>query len=303
MVAARIIHVLCDGLGFAQFLKAVGELAHGASSPSTLPIWKRELFTAKFLNNPSVAYEHPEYDVVSGRKNDSSVDNNVVHQSFFFGPKEIKALRQKLPPHLRSTSKFDLITASIWRSRTRALNFQPHEKIIITCMHNVRDIIAPMASLTGYYGNAVVSSAAVTGAGNLCDNQLGYAVELLEKAKGRVNGDYVKSVINFIDAKGKPPFSRSRNLFVSDTSRLGFHQVDFGWGKPVYAGTFDGGSAVVSAYSRSRNIDGEDGVVVPVFLPAAAMKRFHWELKRLTATETASESLERSKSKKIKSNL
>ncbi|XP_031124006.1 methanol O-anthraniloyltransferase-like [Ipomoea triloba] len=282
VVAIRLNHVITDGLGLAKFLKATGELAQGASSPSIKPIWRRELLTAKNLP-PRTRYEHPEYNVV-GHENDTKMDEkNVVGRGFYFGPNEIKAIRQKLA---QPTSKFNMITASIWRSRTRALNLTGDETVAITTMVNVSDK-TPLAPLQkGFYGNAAVPAAAVTGARMLSSNPLGYAIDLIQKAKDKVGEDYVRSMVNLMNEKGKPQILRSRcNIVVSDASKAGFDRVDFGWGKPVYGGTMDGGSATLSIYGCCRNVDGEEGVVVPVFLPPPAMERFEREMERLTSLE------------------
>ncbi|XP_019155858.1 PREDICTED: methanol O-anthraniloyltransferase-like [Ipomoea nil] len=285
VVAIRVNHVLTDGLGLAQFVKAVGELAQGASSPSTKPVWQRELLTAKHLPFKTT-YDHPEYGVVSHEDDPTMDHHNMVSRSFFFGPKEIRAIRRKLPPQAHRRSNFDVITACIWRSRTRALKLKRDEKVSIACMVNIRNK-SPVPLENGYYGNGAVTPAAATEAGRLCDNPLKYAVELVERAKERVNEDYVKSVVNYMDLKGRPPILRSeRNYVVSDSSKLGFDKVDFGWGKPVYGGTMEGGSGNNSIYAPYRNSDGEAGVLVPVFLPAAAMERFEVELKKLTAMES-----------------
>ncbi|KAI4310460.1 hypothetical protein MLD38_035438 [Melastoma candidum] len=60
ILALRMNHAMCDGQGLAQFLYAVGEMAQGASVPSILPVWSRELLEARIL--PQVTYMHHEYD-------------------------------------------------------------------------------------------------------------------------------------------------------------------------------------------------------------------------------------------------
>ncbi|XP_019188303.1 PREDICTED: methanol O-anthraniloyltransferase-like [Ipomoea nil] len=266
VVAIRVNHILADGLGLAQFVKAVGEFAQGASSPSTKPVWKRELLTAKHL--PRTTYDHyPQHDTAAHNSTINNPDNLVSH-SFFFGPKEMKAIPQKLPPQTkRPTSKFDMINACIWICRTRALEFDGDEAVAVHCTMNVRNK-GPPELRDGYYGNAVVFPAAVAKSGRLlCDSSLEYVVKLIEKAKSRVSEDYVRWEVNFMGSKGRPPLLRSRSSFlVSDLSRLGFSEMDFGWGKPVYGGTMDGaGSATKINHARYRNSDGEDGVLVPVF--------------------------------------
>nr|GLL48762.1 methanol O-anthraniloyltransferase-like [Ipomoea trifida] len=241
VVAIRINHVLSDGLGLAQFVKAVEELAQ-----------------------------------------DSALQVTAQHHQ---------------------NSQFDLITACIWRARTRALDLNGDQTTSVVCTINVRDK-GPPELRDGYYGNAVVFPAAVTEARRLYDNPLDYAVKLIEEAKGRANEDYIRSMVNFMASKGRPPILRSRGSFiVTDLSRLGFSEMDFGWGKPVYGGTMEGErSATIIAHALYRNSDGEDGIVVPVFLPPPAMKRFEEEMKKLIAF-MPSEVIERPSKSLLKSTL
>nr|GMD94415.1 methanol O-anthraniloyltransferase-like [Ipomoea batatas] len=241
VVAIRINHVLCDGLGLAQFVKAVEELAQ-----------------------------------------DSALQVTTQHHQ---------------------NSQFDLITACIWRARTRALDLNGDQTTSVVCTINVRDK-GPPELRDGYYGNAVVFPAAVTEARRLYDNPLDYAVNLIEEAKGRANEDYIRSMVNFMASKGRPPILRSISSFiVTDLSRLGFSEMDFGWGKPVYGGTMEGErSATIIAHALYRNSDGEDGIVVPVFLPPPAMKRFEEEMKKLIAF-MPSEVIERPSKSLLKSTL
>ncbi|KAF5936022.1 hypothetical protein HYC85_027151 [Camellia sinensis] len=94
----------------------------------------------------------------------------------------------------------------------------------------------------GYYGNSSVSPVTVSNVEMLCKNPLEYAAELVKKAEAL---------------------------------------VDFGWGKPVYGGPV-GGASFSNPYALFRNGDGEDGIMVPICLPVAAMERSKMELWRMT---------------------
>uniref|UniRef100_A0A5B7ARG0 Putative methanol O-anthraniloyltransferase n=1 Tax=Davidia involucrata TaxID=16924 RepID=A0A5B7ARG0_DAVIN len=283
VLAVRLNHTMSDALGLVQFLNAVGEMAQGASAPSLLPVWQRELLNARCP--PRITYIHHEYEEESD-KNSSPVtmdhDNNLVHQSFFFGPKEINAMKKHLPPQIQScSSTFDVTTACVWRASISALNIDPDEIVRVTLMVNVRDKRG-LNLPNGYYGNAIASPAAASKAGTLCSNPLGYALELLKNAKAQVSEEYVRSVADLMVIKGRPPYSRMWNYLVSDTSRAGFGEVDFGWGKPVYGGTVGAVFSNNSIYARVRNSEGEEGIVVPMCLPFAVMERFHEELAKMT---------------------
>ena len=98
--ASRINHTMSDGPGMVQFVNAIGEMARGLSVPSLLPIWQRELLNAR--DPPRITRIHHEFENVTNTKGTlMAMDkNNLVHRSFFFGPKEIRALRNRLPASL-----------------------------------------------------------------------------------------------------------------------------------------------------------------------------------------------------------
>lgn len=99
------------------------------------------------------------------------------------------------------------------------------------CTINVCDK-GPPVLCDEYYGKAVVFPTTTTEAQRLYDNPLDYVIKLMEKAKGRANKDYIRSMVNFIASKGRPPILRSRGSFiVTDLSRLGFSEMNFGWGE------------------------------------------------------------------------
>lgn len=70
---------------------------------------------------------------------------------------------------------------------------------------------------------------------------------------------------------------------MSDLTRGGLKEVeDFGWGAPVYSGpakafVAENGMAA-SFFVPFRNDKGEDGILVPVCLPAPEMERFSIEV-------------------------
>ncbi|KAL6348281.1 hypothetical protein AAG906_005578 [Vitis piasezkii] len=278
--ALRLNHTMSDGPGLVQFLDAISEMAQGLSVPSLLPIWQRELLNAR--NPPRITRIHHEYEEVTNAKGTLMTmdENNLVHRSFFFGPKEIRALRNRLPASLGACSTFEVLIAYVWRCRTIAFAVDPDEVVRISCLTNMRGKrgfdLPP-----GYYGNAFVYPASITKAGMLCKNPLEYAIRLLKKAKAEMSQEYVKSVADLMVIKGRPLFTQPGNYIISDLTRAGFGEVDFGWGKPVYGGVARALSNI-SFCMRFRNSKGEEGNVIPICLPPPVMERFEQELKRMT---------------------
>uniref|UniRef100_F6HJ36 Methanol O-anthraniloyltransferase n=1 Tax=Vitis vinifera TaxID=29760 RepID=F6HJ36_VITVI len=286
VLALRLNHTMSDSPGLVQFLNAVSEMARGADVPPVLPVWERELLNAR--NPPRITCMHHEYEEVHDTRGTLGVmdDHNTVHRSFFFGPKEIKALRKRIPQTLGPCSTFEVLTACVWRCRTVAFGVDPDETVRVSCLNNVRGKRG-LQLPSGYYGNAFANPAVVTKAGELCNNPLGYAVNLVKKAKAEMSEEYIRSVANFMVIKGRPSYTRTGNFIISDNTRVGFQEIDFGWGKPLYGGLAKAMS-IISFCLRFRNSKGEEGVVVPICLPLQVMERFGQEVKRMIAEEIAS---------------
>ncbi|KAM7486601.1 hypothetical protein LguiA_002610 [Lonicera macranthoides] len=202
---------------------------------------------------------------------------DVDHRSFTFGPTELLALRKLVPKHLSKCSTFDVLTACLWRCRTIALQLDPDEEVRFLGIVNARGRL-DMSLPAGYYGNAFVFPAAVSTVKKLSQNSLGYALELVMTAKSSVTTEYVRSVADLMVTRGRPPLQAAGSWLVSDLTRVGSRDVDFGWGKAVYGGVATGWvgdiPGLINFFVPFRNNKGENVVVVPLCLPAAAMERF-----------------------------
>ncbi|XP_057459084.1 benzyl alcohol O-benzoyltransferase-like [Lotus japonicus] len=278
--AIRLNHSMCDATGLVQFLSAVGEIARGMLQPSVLPVWRREILSAR--DPPRVTCTHPEYDEqVPYTTEISTPQDDMVNESFFFGPTELATVRSFLPSHKLRCSNFEVITAFIWRCRTIALQPNSDEQVRILCIVNARaKLDSPLP--TGYYGNAFAFSPAITTAGKLCGNPFEYAVELVKKAKANITREYMHSLADLMAIKGRPQFIMENSFLVSDLKLAGFRQVNFGWGNAIYGGLSKGGIGPVpslgSFFVPFKNDKGEEGLLTPICLSSKAMERFIKEL-------------------------
>ncbi|XP_074579908.1 benzyl alcohol O-benzoyltransferase-like [Curcuma longa] len=281
--ALRLNHTMSDGSGLVQFMNAMVELARGAAAPSLAPVWSREVLEAR--HPPQVTCVHREFEHVPGT---IIPFDNMVHRSFFFGKAEVAALRRRVPAHLRNSSTFEILTAFLWKCRTVAIGANADEEVRIICIVNGRGI-SGLGLPAGYYGNALAFPVAVSTAGKLSNNPIGYALDLVKKVKSSVSDEYMRSLADLMALRGRPHFTVVRSYLVSDVTRLGFGDVEFGWGKAAYGGPAKGSVGAFpglgSFYIPSRNSKGEEGIVVPVCLMAPAMDKFTQEMHNLMEEE------------------
>ncbi|XP_048319554.1 alcohol acyl transferase 1 allele RGa-like [Ziziphus jujuba] len=285
ILALRVNHTMCDAFGLCQFMNALAEMAKGAQHPTIPPVWKRELLNAR--DPPRITRIHHEFpqESTDDHHQDADLDQtNMVQFPLFLNSNQISAIRNHLPPHLRSTcTRFELLTACLWRCRTLALNLDPEEVVQISGLVNGRGKKSTkgLNLPVGYYGNAFVYPSAVSKAGVLCKKPLGYAVELVKKAKSEMDEEYIRSFADLLVIRGRHRFKITKGyLVVSDVTSAGLDKIDFGWGLPEHAGPAIG-FPLISFFMKYK-VGGEDGVVIPIWLPLFAVERFRQEVKKIT---------------------
>ncbi|XP_050221523.2 benzyl alcohol O-benzoyltransferase-like [Mercurialis annua] len=272
--ALRLNHTMADGAGTVQFMTTIAELARGEQSPRILPVWERQVLSAR--NPPTTTCIHREYDDFT-----TPIPfplDDLVHQAFFFGPNEIATLRSYAPPHLRQCTNMEILTACLWKCRTTALQPNPMLEIRMIVLNNARKKFNPELIPKGYYGNGFVLSTAVSTAGELIKNSIGYALELLRKTKAVMTREYVQSTADTLVIKGRALFPVEGTYIISDVRSSGFRDVDFGWGKAIYGGPAKAIPILASFFVAFENQKGENGILVPLCLPSQVMERFVKEL-------------------------
>ncbi|KAF5783915.1 putative benzyl alcohol O-benzoyltransferase [Helianthus annuus] len=269
--AIRFNHTMTDGAGLVQFLSGLDEIARGAKSPSTLPVWQRELLCS---SDP--------LPITLTLTKGTPVD--MVHKSLFFTTTEISALRKLVPVHLQSCTTFEVLTACLWRCRTIALQTNPEDEMPIIWTFNARKMFNPPLPV-GYYGNVLAFPAAISTARDLCNKPFAHALELVMKTKSVVTKENIRSVSDLKAINGRYNYAGIRPYLVSDLTRLGFDEIDFGWGKAAYGGVCKGGVAAIpglsSFYIPYTNNKGESGIVILICLPNGVMDRFVKEINNM----------------------
>ena len=106
--------------------------------------------------------------------------------------------------------------------------------------------------------------------------------KVIKESQGR-NEQRIREVsADLMVIKGRPLFVQPGNYIVSDLTRVGFGDVDFGLGKKAIYGGVSRALSIISFCMRLKNRKGEEGNVIPICLPHLVMERFQQELKRMT---------------------
>ncbi|XP_020206367.1 omega-hydroxypalmitate O-feruloyl transferase [Cajanus cajan] len=240
-----INHCLCDGIGSAEFLNYLAELANGKSewwSKVPKPVWERHLLNPTRGKQTRVdPASHPEFervpDLCGGFM--KKVSTGLRPTSVTFDKRRLSELKRLAgctsePGESVRFTSFEVLAAHVWRSWARALKFPGNQVLKLVFSVNVRKHVRPCLG-EGYYGNAFVLGCAETSAKELEERGIGYGSGLVKRAKERVGNEHVRGVIEWVWERKACP-DPVGVLILSQWSRLGLENVDVGLGKPVHVG-------------------------------------------------------------------
>lgn len=278
-------HTMSDARGIVQFSSALSEMAKGATRPSVLPVWKREILRPR--TNPEVKFPFYAYDEIEDEDVQMVIPTqDLTCASFFFGPKEIESLKTQARGECTT---FEVLSACIWRSRTKVFQVPAEQEVRLIFPLDARTIFDPPLP-EGFYGNAIASACVKTTAGELANTSLYFTVKLIKEAKMTVNDEYMRSLIDFMELKGRPYFTMFGSLVASQNSNMAVGNIDFGWGKAVDVRggrrrlvPVDGTFCRFFAY---QNTDGSEGIMVSIDFPSEFIGRFENEISRSVALQS-----------------
>ncbi|KAJ4847055.1 hypothetical protein Tsubulata_037448 [Turnera subulata] len=194
-----------------------------------------------------------------------------VHKVFFFSPEKIATLKEKAMAHC---SSFEVMVAHTWKARTKAVfaNLDAYSTVLFAV--DIRSRISP-ALPDGFAGNAVMTAFATAKVGDLLDLPLSFAVRKIKEANERVTSDYIRSAIDWLEVYKGVPAACNGNFYVSAWWKLPFHELDFGFGKPVHVGpVVFGNDQFVVLLPEGNSVDNEGGIKLWIGLEPEKMDRF-----------------------------
>eukprot|EP00253_Pinus_taeda_P014028 PITA_14028 len=284
VLGLRFNHSVADGFGIAQFLNSLGEIARGAESPTVPAVWNREILRPRAkptANYPGLRdYYDFEYKYQERIVPVTAASEEIMSfKSFYFGSTEIAALKRQVEG-VRFCTTFQVISACLWQSRTKALKIPADQELTLMFPLNARNRFRPPLP-KGYYGNALASAYAQTRARDLTDRPLSYAVKLIKEGDRRVRQEYLRCMIDLAELKGRPLSPSDGSFIVSDVSKVAqaVAESDFGWGKAVYACPVYPAMPHF-AYLAPASMKDTEAIVVPICLPSTAMEIFEENLNK-----------------------
>ncbi|KAM0951263.1 putative transferase [Dioscorea sansibarensis] len=218
VIGIRTSHTIADGKGAAQFFRAVAELARGMERPSIMPVWSREFVKRRVAREPA----GPPPDLPSKRLEYMIIDVPTEH---------VNKLKQK---YLDETSKpcstFDVLIATVWQRRTRAIGLPPGALTKLSFAANFLHLLTPaLPAEGGYYGNCFYVLKAKAPSEMVANASIVELVKIIKETKGKLAEGFAKWVKGEDDDEGDDDCYDTLNA--TDWRHLGFNDVDYGWGK------------------------------------------------------------------------
>ncbi|KDP38549.1 hypothetical protein JCGZ_04474 [Jatropha curcas] len=280
ILCTAINHCLCDGIGSSQFLQA---WAHVTTKPNLdlpfSPFHSRHVLKPR--NPTQITFSHPGYirNATNNFKDGEPMGLNhylqsqpLVPASLTFTTSHILHLKRQCVPSLKCTT-FETLASHTWRSWVRSLDLSPSLNVKLLFSVNVRKKLTP-AMPQGYYGNGFVLGCAQTVVKDLVTNNLHHGVKLVQQAKSSLNDDHVRSMIDLLEDKTVKT-DLSASLVISQWSKLGLEDLEFGEGKPLHMGPLTS-----DIYCLFLPVIGDvDAVTVLVSLPESVVGKFEYYMK------------------------
>ncbi|KAI3464914.1 hypothetical protein Pfo_021577 [Paulownia fortunei] len=242
ILCTAINHCVCDGIGTSQFLHAWAHMCQSRSTNLPIPPFHSR-HVLKPRSPPQVTFSHPgftkigahsEFNSQTGLNIDKYLQSHpLVPASITFSPSQILYLKRQCLPSLKCTT-FEVLASHTWRCWVKSLGLPLSIPVKLLFSVNIRNKLTTEMP-QGYYGNGFVLACAEAKVKELVAPNLHDGVKLVQHAKSRITDDYVQSMVDSLE----DPTMRtdlSASLVISQWSKLGLEELDFGAGKPLHMG-------------------------------------------------------------------
>ncbi|KAL3754345.1 hypothetical protein ACJRO7_001559 [Eucalyptus globulus] len=256
-------HSICDGLGAARFLNALGEFARGLERPTIEPVWYRHFFPAPTPQSRSDNVSPPPLPIPPP----PLPNYQLQHANIDIPLEDINKLKQIFRKSTgRNCSTFEAVAASFWSSRTQVISLNPQTEVCLVFFANCRQLLDPPLP-DGFYGNCFFPVTVKASSELLQEGSFTDAVKIIQEAKEKLPSEFEKFKKGDPLEHGADPFTPPlgyTTLFLSEWGRLGFNRVDYGWGPPAHIVPVQGSSTIPA------------GIVGSLPLPREGVRLMTW---------------------------
>ncbi|CAJ2665002.1 unnamed protein product [Trifolium pratense] len=297
-IGVAFLHPLSDGLGAIKFINSWAKIARGETlEANELPFLDRKLL--KFSHTPlEPRFEHLELKplpLILGRKDASEEKEKKTSATLLkLSSEQVDKLKKKAneedvlgiqkKEYSRPYSKFEVISAHIWRCASKARELEDNQESVIRFIADVKNrMIPPLPK--NYFGNALTQTATKGYIGEITSKPLGYVAQKIREATELINDEYIRSQIDVV--RSFEHLDDARKMFIGEKARyfgnpnfnltswlsMPVYEADFGWGKPNYFGLAD-----VSPHDRAVILlspDDDGSVLVSFHFQIAHMELFN----------------------------
>ncbi|KAG8367976.1 hypothetical protein BUALT_Bualt16G0128600 [Buddleja alternifolia] len=267
-------HILLDGLAAKMFQENLASQAFDDKPLPFIPVHDRHCLTAR--SPPLVTFPHPEFLLPELPLLEPP--NLVIKQELDFKvlkltSNDINLLKAKAEtdnPNAAKITTYNVVAALIWRCKALASCQTEDDKDRESSLLNAVDLRSRLNPPLPpeFCGNAILLAYSSAQCGVLEKSPFSKVVEMVSEGIGRVTDEYARSAIDFVEIYKGIPYG---DMIVTSWLRLGFDEVVFPWGKPVFCGP-----VVNDMDSLCWAFPAVDGVNILIQRPPQEMERFQF---------------------------
>ena len=263
-------HQVADGEAASKFMEAWACACKG------LPLTPILHDRAALMPNdpPTPTFSHDEYKKPPPRPDTETPATTLPALSrskLHFTPETLQkiksiAVKENDERGFPTYTTFESLTGHLWRCITKARGLTGDIETRSLVAANGRRRLRPGLP-ENYFGNVIFHANPKTTVRRLLEEPLSYAAGLVHASIRRIDNDYMRSAIDYVERErvNPAPVARSRstvlspNVSVTSWTQLPLYNLDFGWGTPVFAGPpfvpFEGLVILAPSYTQDGSID------------------------------------------------
>ncbi|KAL7589178.1 spermidine hydroxycinnamoyl transferase [Lactuca sativa] len=292
-LGVNISHVVADGQSALHFVSEWARISRGELLESP-PYLDRKLLRAGEPPRAISRSEHAEFDpppiLIDQSGNEKESEKETAVTMLKLTATQVEKLRRKADNGQKSDTsrgftRYETVTAHIWRTACKARNHKPEQPTALAICIDVRSKMRPPLPRK-YFGNGIVNAIATGFSGEIVSKPLGYVSCKIREVIEKVDDGYVHSVLDFLKSQqdlslfrelqptsnGEEHFYGNPNLGVISWLTLPIYGADFGWGKEIHMGPgthdSDGDSLIL------HGKDGDGSLVIALCLQMRHMEDF-----------------------------